>query len=216
MAAPQTETSPVWQSYLDLANDVKPFMQWAAGSSTQDQQLQNTIDAACWWAQDFLGRPIAPTTFFRRFNGYTGWGGCYIDLPYSPVLGVPIVTEYWGASGPHTLTLQTPESQGGSDMFTLDSLRGVLTRSFLGLQLRPTFPGLANIEVTWQAGYNPIPPPWRRATLKLVKHWWDCDHQAITTVFQRQEGEPFRPEYMPLVPNDIEQAFATAVQVGIA
>lgn len=215
MAAPQTEVSPSWQNYLELT-DAKAFMQWPSTTSTQDAQLQNTIDSACWWAQDFLSRPIAPTTFFRRFNGYSGWGGAFIDLPYSPVLGVPTVTEYWGASGPHVLTLQTPESQGGSDMFTLDSLRGIITRSFLGLNARPFFPGLQNVEVTWQAGYNPIPPPWRRATLKLIKHWWDCDHQAIAPVFQRAEQDHPMPEYTPLVPNDIQQAFQSALQVGLA
>lgn len=220
MTAPQVEITPDWQSYLDMTQDVKPFMGWPSGTSPQDSLLQDTIDAACWWAQDFLGRPIAPTQFFRRFNGYSGWGGSMIDLPYYPVIvdaSHPIVvTETRGTSGQFPLTLQSPEAQGGSDMYSLDAIRGIITRSFQGLIPRPTWPGLKNIEVTWWAGFNPVPPVWKRATLRLVKHWWTHDQQRVLAGFPRTDGGHPEPEFVPFVPNDIMQAFVTARQVGIA
>lgn len=220
MSFPAVETTPTWNAYLDLSNDVKPFLQWPSSVTPQDQLLQNTIDDACAWAQEFMARPIAPTMFQRRFNGYSNWGGSTITLPYSPVIvdtSHPItVTEWWGLSGGHTLTLQTPEAQGNSDMYSLDAIEGIITRSYLGLLARPTFPGLKNIEVTWWAGYNPVPPAIRRATLRLIKHWWARDMQSQTGGFQRPEEERGGQEFFPLVPNDVMQIFGQYVQIGIA
>ena len=121
-----------------------------------------------------------------------------------------------GVVGGHTLTLQTPEAQGGSDMFSLDAIEGIITRSYLGLLARPTFPGLKNIEVTWWAGYNPVPPALRRATLRLIKHWWARDFQSQVGGFKRSEDGGEEREYFPLVPNDIMQIFSQYIQVGLA
>ena len=222
MTAPTIETPPVWQSYLDIANDVKPYLQIPATDTARDSDIRDIIDAACWWAQDTLGRPIAPTTFFRRFNGYTGWGGSNIALPYYPVLGTPTVTEYWGVSGAHPLTLQTPAAQGGSDMFQLDALRGIITRSYLGLLQRPFFPGLKNVEVTWTAGFNPIPRHWILATKELVKFWW-VNTQQSSRSFRASVNEGYDQNAAVKyydgalgVPEDIASKFRGASQVGIA
>lgn len=220
MTTPQVEISPVWQSYVDITNDVKPFLQWPTGVSAQDGLLQNVIDAACWWAQDTLGQPIALTEFFRRFDGYQGWGSSTVSLPYRPVVvdGSHTITvvEWWGASGPHTLTMQTPAAQGGSDMFTLDALEGIIFRSYLGLLPRPTFPGLRNIEVTWWAGYNPVPLHYRYATLRLIRHWWAHDFQSQVQGFQRGNAGEIPHEYFPLIPDDVLQVFQTGWRIGIA
>ena len=180
MSVTQIETTPDWQSYLDLDNDVKPFLQIPVGSVVSDVVLQGIIDMACTWVQNYLGRPIARTEFFRRFSGYfgTGNGGAYISLPYYPVLQMVSVVEYWGTSGPHTLTEQTPANQGGQDVYSMDYLHGYVIRAFMGLVARPFFPGLRNVEVTWFAGYNPVPADIRYATLKMIKHVWNSDQQA--------------------------------------
>ena len=100
---PAVETTPTWNTYLDITNDVKPFLQWPNSTTSQDQLLQNTVDDACAWVQEFISRPVAPTMFQRRFNGYSNWGGSTIVLPYSPVIvdtSHPItITEWWGLSG---------------------------------------------------------------------------------------------------------------------
>lgn len=215
---PVNEITPAWTSFIDL-DDAKSFMQWPATDSEQDQLLQDTIDAACWWAQDFLGRPIALTEFFRRFSGWSSLNGAYLDLPYYPVVvdsSHPItVVEYWGSSGPHTLTQQTPTAQGPGDMYQIDNLAGTLIRSFQGLVQRPWFPGLRNIEVTWWAGYNPTPPTWKRGTLRLIKHWWNHDMQAQVVGFAKETESGPSAEFFELVPRDIEQVFATGLQVGL-
>ena len=98
------ETTPHWENYVDLPNDVKPYLQIPAGSSTSDVILQGIVDMSCTWVQNYLGRPIAPTEVFRRFSGYTGLNGSYINLPYYPILGTPTVVEYWGLNSGSTLT----------------------------------------------------------------------------------------------------------------
>lgn len=218
MAVPQIESTPDWLSYIDLSNDVKPYLMIPSTDVTRDAVLQDIIDAACWWAQDYLSRPIAPTTFFRRFNGYSGFGGSMIMLPYAPVLAVPTVTETWGNSGQHVLTLQTPESQGGSDMFTLDAINGIITRSYLGLLARPFFPGLKNVEVTWTAGYNPIPRHWILATKELVKYWWENTQTASRTFQPHNEYDNVNDRYAlwPAVPDRISLMFQSALSVGLA
>ncbi len=221
MAAPQDEITPQWQSYIDLANDIKPYLQIPATDTTRDGELQDLIDAACAWAQDTLGRPIAPTTFFRRFSGWTGLNGAYISLPYYPVLQTPTamtVVEYWGSSGPHTLVEQTPAAQGGSDMYTLDALRGQVIRSFMGLVPRPWFPGLRNIEITWSAGFNPVPRHWVMATKELVKYWWVNTQQSSRSFVKDGEGygqQSADYALWPAVPDRISLMFQTAIQVGI-
>lgn len=220
MTTPQLEQTPVWQNYIDLDNDVKPYLQIEPYDTSRDVVLQGMIDSACWWAQDKLGQPIAPTEFFRRFSGYSGWGGSQIVLPYKPVLAVPTVVEYWGASGAHTLTLQTPASQGGSDMYQLDAIEGILTRSYLGLLQRPWFPGLRNVEVTWTAGYNPVPPPWQDATKALVKFWWTNRQEVARSIRNPQVGQYDQSQgryavYLG-VPDEIANEFSTGGQIGIA
>lgn len=178
---------PIWQTYLDVVLDVKPYLQITPGNLTYDSALSDITSMACEWVQTYLGRPIAPTQFFRRESGWTGWNGAYLQLAYYPVLGTPTVVEYWGTSGPHTLTEQTPEQQsntgGGNvgDVFQIDRLKGLITRTFPGLIQRPFFPGERNIEITWVAGYNPIPQQIRMATLELVNYWYRQTQEAVRT-----------------------------------
>lgn len=96
---PQIESPAYWVSYLTLNEDVKPFLNLPSTPTPRDWLLQTYLDAACDWVQATLNQPVAPTEFFRRFNGYSGYGGSMIDLPYFPGLDVPTVIEYWGASG---------------------------------------------------------------------------------------------------------------------
>jgi hypothetical protein len=137
------------------------------------------------------------------------------------VLGTPTVTEYWGASGPHILTLQTPEAQGGSDMFTLDPLKGYIIRSYLGLLARPSFPGLRNIEVTWTAGRNPVPPPVKLATKEYVKYWWaNSQEAAFPVTVGGQYGDASSAsasvEDWPSVESRIKAMLRPYMQVGVA
>jgi hypothetical protein len=201
-----------------LTNDVKPYLQFPVGSSASDTMLQLIIDMSCTWVQNYLGRPIAETEFFRRFSGFSGYTGAYIGLPYSPVTKVISVVEYWGSSGPHTLTEQTPANQGGQDVYQVDWLRGTIIRTFTGLVQRPWFVGSRNIEITWKAGYNPVPADIKVATLKLIKHWWTHEQQASRTAPMPAGGGH---DEMPMtgmfagIPPETERLLSPYVQMGI-
>lgn len=166
----QNSSSLIWANYVDLEDDVKPWLQIQTLATGGDLRLQLLIDMTCQWVQNKMGRAVGPTPFKRRFNGWSGWNGAYIELPYAPILEVTSVTEWWGSSGPHVLGEQTPENQ--VDGWQCDYLRGQLIRVFPGLVQKPWFPGSRNIEVSWVAGYNPVPADIKVATLEMIAHWW--------------------------------------------
>lgn len=211
------ESVPSWVSYLDLQNDVKPFMQFPPTDTASDVMLQDTIDTACYWVQDYLGRPVAPTQFFRR---YSGWGvGAVINLPYYPILSITSVVEWWGANGPITLTEQIPSNQGSQQVYQLDAIHGQIIRSFTGLVARPFFPGLRNIEVNWTAGYNPIPRPIIMATRELI-HWWWANTQQASRSFtpgagQYGEQQGGQHPLWPAVPDRVTTLLQTFDQISM-
>lgn len=176
---PQNEITPHWITFLDYQQDVKPFIQAPPQDTSRDKLIELVTEGVCDWVQQELGRPIAPTRFFKRFSGGSGFNMSHISLPYYPVIDANmVVTETWGTSGQHTLTEQTPTAQGGADTYSLDPLTGIITRSFNGLIARPFFPGLRNVEVTWTAGYNPIPASIRLGCLEAIQWWWDNTQEA--------------------------------------
>lgn len=163
-------SSLVFPTFLDVANDCKPWMNIPASNTQWDANLGLIVDMACQWVQNYLGKPIGPTSFTRRFDGWSGFQGAYLELPYYPVLEVTSVIEYWGVSGPHTLNESTPINQ--IDGWQCEYAVGRLIRVFPGNVVKPWFPGSRNVEVSWVAGYNPIPADIKLATLELATHWF--------------------------------------------
>ena len=191
MTSNTNASSLIWENYVDLEADVKTWLQIPVTAPAKfDYQLQLLTDMTCQWAQRKLGRPIGPTQFTRYFDGNQGWNGAFIALPYSPVLAVASVTEYWGTSGPHILYESTPTNQ--VDGWQCEYSRGILRRVFPGLVEKPWFPGSRNILVTWTAGYNPVPADIKVATLEMIKHWW-------TNTQQQAGNRPTAQEYDPEV-----------------
>jgi hypothetical protein len=191
----QNAQSIQWLSYVDLENDVLPWAQIPDSEITTAQKanMQLLIDMTCTWAQRKLGQPIAPTTFSRRFDGWSGWTGAYIMLPYTPVLEIKTVIEYWGVSGPHYLSEQTFTNQ--IDGFQCTYQTGMMTRVFPGLVQKPWFPGSKNIAIEWVAGWNPLPPDWKVATLEMIVHWWrNVFQQSANELGGAGTGDSYDPE----------------------
>lgn len=207
---------PLWQNFVDLDADVKPYLQIPSGDTASDVMLQLVTDFVCQYAQRYIGQPIAATTFNRRFDGWAGWNGAYIELPYYPVLQVIECIEYWGVSGPHVLVEQTPTNQ--VDGFQIEYLTGRMTRVFPGLVQKPWFPGSRNIQIEWTAGRNPIPADLKIGALELIAYWWRNTQQA-----SRSAPVPAGMEYDQMgnsglwagLPHRIEAIFGTYAQVGI-
>ena len=213
-----TSPSPQWSTYLDLEDDVIPYMQYPPDRTDQTALLQDFTDMSCQWVQNFLGKPIAPTTFDRRFNGWTGWNGATIMLPYFPILEVVSVVEWWGGNGPHNVVEQTPSHQQvGNDSYQLDALRGELIRTFPGLVQKPWFPGSRNIEIVWVAGYNPIPADIKVATRELINHWYRNTQEAPRTFRAgvNEYDQDGSGRMWPAIPHRVMTLLQTYVTVGI-
>lgn len=208
--------SNIMANYVDLETDVKPWLQIPFTNTTVNTKLQAITDLACQWVQNYIGRPIAPTTYDRRFNGWNGWNGAYVELPYYPVLEIVSVTEYWGVSGPHVLSEQTPTNQ--VDGYQVDYLRGQVIRAFPGLVQRPWFPGSRNVEIVWTAGYNPIPADIKLATLEYIAHWWKNTQQQSgnrTGGSHMEYDDIVQSGMWQGVPHRIEALISPYVQVGV-
>jgi hypothetical protein len=213
-------SSHIWKNYVDLYEDVLPWLQipttgTAAASASDLQKLQLLTDMTCQWAQRKLSNPIAPHGFYRRFNGWSGWNGAYVELPYYPVLQVVSVVEWWGLGGPHQLSEQTP--QHDIDGFQLDALRGKVIRVFPGLVQRPWFPGSRSIEIQWVAGYNPVPADWKVATLEMIGHWWHYSQQTqrVSIRAGSDGAEQVAAGLWSGVPLRISELLDSGVQIGI-
>jgi hypothetical protein len=218
MSVTADETTPAWSSYIDLNNDLKPYLQIPAGTTSYDSTLQLLIDSECQWVQNYLGRPVAPTQFYRKF---TNTGSNYtVELPYCPVLSIDAIVETWGLNGQHALTYQTPENQGGAgdQMYTMNWLEGQIIRTYQGLIARPFFVGTRNLEVTWTAGYNPLPADIKRATMLLVKERWNQEQQASRGPKPASSGMPmYEPQdgYMMSVQAEVKRYLEPFSQIGI-
>lgn len=176
---PQKESVPEFEAYLDLIDDVLPWLQLSTEPEPgRDMKLELVLNGVCRRAQNYLGRAIAPITYFKRFSAYPG---STLMLPYYPVTEMIRVVEYRGQSGPFELKEQTPEHQY-TESFQLEPLTGAVIRVFQGLVPRPWFPGSKNIEITWKAGFNPVPDDIKLATLEYVKKWWDSTQQGSRSV----------------------------------
>ena len=200
-----------WTTYLDMP-EVLGWLQFTDAplpGSAKSGLLQRVIDAACFTAQDMANRPLCPTTMFNR---YDGWSGEYIQLDYSPVIKIVKIQE-WASSGGFTqLPESTPESP--TEGVQVNYRTGRIMRTFAGYSWpRPFFPGSRNIEVTYIAGYDPVPSDVWLATIDLVAYWWRNAEQASRTFTaggNQYGGEQTTPQSVglwPGIPNRIAAVF---------
>ncbi len=214
--------SPQWQSFLSVTDDVLPWMQMDKGypldGTSEQTNLALVTDAVCAWMQDLLGRPIGPTVFNRRYDG----GDTTIALTWSPVLDVSAVTEY-RTNQAYPLSEYNPANPPatGGYAWQCDYQTGRLVKVSPGGWPAPWFPGSRNIQVTWTAGYNPIPGNLRLAALELVAHWWRNLQQQSAA---RAPGLTAQNEYDPGsnapgpfegMPDRVRLLLSPYMQVGI-
>lgn len=196
-----------WTTYLDMP-EVLAWLQFTSAptvGSNQSEMLQRLIDAACYIAQDIANRPLCPTTFYERHDG---WSGEYIQLNYSPIVKLIQCQEWQSTGGMVQCAESTPENP--IDGVQVDYDTGHIMRTFAGGSWpKPFFPGSRNIEVIYVAGYDPVPSNVWMATVQLVAFWWRHFYQASRT-FTKDAGGPKREggsDLWPGVPNEIAQVF---------
>jgi hypothetical protein len=221
-------TGPVYgthgyATYLDVEEQVKPWLQWAGVDTSHDFAMNLITDAVCTEAQRFIGGPIPATQFgpedgLGKFDGGGGLNSGYIMLPRRPVVRVVSVVEYQG-SNPVELSEIDPAT--GGDGYQVNYRTARLTRVLGGIWNRPFYPGSNNVWVTWEAGFNPIPNDMIWATLDWVGHVYRNSQQAVTNrpgIGPSDEAEPATMT-APLwagVPNRVIQVFQSYQKVGVA
>ncbi len=197
-----------WATYLD-SEETEHWLQFSGiAPSAQQKELQRVIDAACTRAQNMAARPFAPTEFRERHDG---WSGEYIQLHYSPFLQLLKCQEWQSSGGFVQLPESTPENP--VEGIQIDYATSRVMRTFSGYSWpRPFFPGSRNVEFTYLAGFDPVPPDVWEATVDLVAYWWRNTQQASRTFTPRsgdEYGEPLQDDkgLWPGVPNRIAEVF---------
>ena len=209
-------SSIIWNNYLDLQHDVLPYLQAQTMSADRQVLVQLVTDYVCQLSQQLRGGPIAPMSFFARYDGWSGWNGAYLMLDYAPVLNVAQVAEWWGTSGPNYLSESTPEAQVWG--YQLEARIGMLTRVFPGNVQMPWFPGSRSIEVTWTAGYNPVPAMFKIPALEIIAEWWQETQQSSRSAPSPAGGGgilTMATDTYPGLPVRCKAAFGATQQVGI-
>jgi hypothetical protein len=197
--AGDTGGSNRYATYIDLT-EAKDWLRFVAGSpTTYDSNLQRIIDMACTQIQTHIGRPVAPLTVVERHDG---WSGEYIMLSQSPFLSLNYCHEWQSSGGLVNLPESTPANP--VDGIQIDYSTGRLMRTFAGYSWpRPFFPGSRNIEVSYVAGFNPIPPDIWMATVELIAHWWNMSQVGRGSARGQQSGEDATDGLWQGMPNRI-------------
>lgn len=198
-----------WTSFLDLP-EVTDWLQFSGvpiGGTAPATILQRLIDSACYRAQEIANRPLCPTTFFERHDG---WSGEYIQLMFSPFIQLVECNEWQSTGGMVTLTESTPENPIDGVQINYDTSR--IMRTFSGYSWpKPFFPGSRNIEVIYVAGMNPVPPDVWVAACDLVAYWYRNTQQAsrgfVGSAGMYGGDEGGSGDLWPGVPNRISEVF---------
>ncbi len=206
----------VWSTYID-STEAATWLQFSTGFTVGTEQatlFQRVIDAACVRAQMIANRPLCPTTFYERHDG---WAGEYIQLDYSPFIRLISCLEWQSVGGFINLPESTPESPTEGIQINYHTSR--IMRAFQGYSWpRPFFPGSRNIEVVYVAGINPVPPDVWEATVDLIAYWWRNTQQSASSFVTGSEeyGGPAAPTGLwPGVPNRIADVFESYRMVSI-
>lgn len=197
----------VWATYIDF-DEATDWLQFnTSPTGAKRTKFQRVIDAVCTWGQDRSNRPLGPTRFQERHDG---WSGEYIMLRRSPFLQLIQCREWHSTGGFTDLTESTPENP--VEGIQIDYATSRIMRAFAGYSWpRPFFPGSRNIEVTYLAGFNPIPPDIWLATMELIAWWWrntqEASREQLRGGGSGEYGGAATDGLWPGVPNRIAEVF---------
>lgn len=147
-------------SFVSLPEAIAQLRGQASITSVDDrEQLRAIILAACGAIEEDLGRVIAPRTVVDVFDG----GRDSLALLKTPLLTVTSIVESGVAL---TVNDYVPVTATGI------IYRGTTAAKTVWL------PGVANITVTYRAGYTSPPAVIRQVALSVIERMWQATQQA--------------------------------------
>ena len=194
-----------WATYIDFKEAWEYLQLPQEPTGGEKNKLQRYINSACERAQDISKRPFGPTEFRERHDG---WSGEYIQLHYSPFLKLVQCQEWQSSGGFVQLPESTPENP--VEGIQIDYATSRIMRTFSGYSWpRPFFPGSRNVEVTYLAGFDPVPHAIWEATMELVVWKWRNTQQASRTwtLPGSEANETSSDGLYPGIPNRIAEVF---------
>lgn len=198
--------SQQWATYIDFDEAWDWIGMDNAPTGVAAVRFRRMISSACATAQRGANRPFAPGWFQERADG---WSGEYIQLNYSPFLELVKCTEWQSVGGPIALAESTPSNP--IEGVQIDYGTSKIMRVFSGYSWpKPFFPGSRNIEITYRAGFNPVPDDVWEATCDLVAYKWRMTQESSRWFSSGGAddygGQQTNPLY-PGVPNRISEVF---------
>lgn len=118
--------------YATLA-DVRGWLGIKENNTSDDALLTRMITAASAWIDTYVSRPLAKASFTQTFDGVGGMRQC---LPFGPIVSVESV---------RVDDIEIDSSRWRSDAYGVILKGGWFTRGF------------GNVEISYTAGYDPIP-----------------------------------------------------------
>lgn len=139
--------------------DVKRHMNMSLTDTTNDDEVQDFIDAAQALIEREIG-PVVPKTYTERHNG----GRCRINVDHGPIVSITSITEYYYGSLLHVLT---------SNEYVVDYTAGYIDRT-LPSGMRFDFQGSINdVVIVYVAGrIVPVGANVRLGAKELTAHLW--------------------------------------------
>lgn len=137
---------------------VKGYLGTEEGDTSDDVLLTRHVDAASSWIESATGRTFAQTTYTAEIQNGPPYGGKYrasIIPKHFPVMSVTAVS----VDG-----VTVPALANGSGWALVDDVIHLV-----GYYISP---GIANVSITYVAGYQTTPPDVENAAVELVAWWY--------------------------------------------
>lgn len=184
--------TPPTTPFLDVDNEVKPFLRITPDDNGQDMVLSALVEAAGAYIGNKVARPLLVTQFGVKLDGFYDFANnsnsnrAMTAVRYGfNLYGVPVPLYY-----PPLISVDSVKyiDQGGTLQTLSPSLYVVDTSSIQG-KIYPAFgqvwpvpqPIQNSVTITFTAGYTTVPTALKVAMLHVVADWYQNRQSVMTS-----------------------------------
>ena len=158
--------------------EVKEYLNIPAATTTSDEEIRRYMDAANDLAEQYTGVVLGQRTYTNEL--YDGQNADAIRFRSPKVINVISVTEN-GVSVPSTGYLLDPT---GQRLFRIGS-NTIYASNNYGYWS----PGVANISITYRAGFVSPPMAAKQGVLEIIRHLWQSQRGAMNVMSRGTNGD---------------------------